>query len=50
MSDDYKNIKVPPEVFERLKRGKDDGQSWGHYLKEQREKAEKFDEMQGGMR
>lgn len=39
---EYKNIKVSPEVFEKLQRGKDDGQSWGHYLNELREKEQEL--------
>jgi predicted CopG family antitoxin len=43
---EYKNIKVTPPVFEDLQRGKDDGQSWSHYLKELREKEQQLDEIE----
>jgi len=42
----YKTLKVSPEVFERLKRGKDDGQSWSHYLDELNDSAQKLDELE----
>jgi len=41
---EYKDIKITPEVFERLKRRKDDGQSWSHFLRELDEKAYAWEE------
>lgn len=36
MTDDRKNIKLPEEDFEELKREKPSGVSWGYYLTELR--------------
>jgi len=41
---EYKNIKINPDVFDRLKDDKDSGQSWGHYLDELHKKAHAWDE------
>ncbi len=40
---EYRNIKVSPEVFERLKRGKPEGETWSRYLDNLNEKAEEWD-------
>jgi predicted CopG family antitoxin len=37
---DYKNIKVPPDVFEALKEHKRPGESWGLYLRRYAEQQE----------
>jgi len=39
---DYKDIKIPPEVFERLKRDKPRGESWGRYLDNLHEDAQEW--------
>lgn len=47
---DYKQIKMRAKRFEKLKRGKPDGVSWGRYLERLQEDAEELRSRRGELR